>query len=117
MNFEEIKRKISFTDNSKKIIDFFYWNISWALLLILLVLAGYCIVVWYQYVYHPHWDNAKVQEYIRSKNAEATIFDKSGFQIVIDEKKAREADYQKDFSTIGDIFRLKTITTANTQQK
>lgn len=118
MNFEKIKRKVSITDNSKKIIDFFYWNISWVLLLILLALSGYCILVWYQYVYHPHWSQARIQEYTRSKNASAVTFDKTGFGAIMNEKKARKTDYQKTFdNTTGDIFQLKTITATDTQQK
>lgn len=118
MKFGNIKEKLAVANNSKKVINFFYWNISWVLLLILLVLSGYCIFVWYQYVYRPHWSESQVETYKSSKNTSAAKFDKTGFQAVMDEKKARENDYQKTFDDAGDIFRLKTTTaTTNTKQK
>lgn len=114
MNLNEIKEKASVVDNSKKIIDFFYWKMSWVLILILLMLSGYCVLVWYQYVYHPHWDAARVQEYEKTKS-DGTNFDKLDFQAVVDEKKARADDYQKTFDDSGDIFRLKVAAKTNTK--
>lgn len=77
--------------------------------MIFLLLSSYCVFVWHNYVYRPHWDENRKQAYIKSKE-EGVVLNKDVFNAIIEEKKARENDYQKNFSDYGDIFKLKTIT-------
>lgn len=105
MNLGDIRDKINAKGFSRKILDFFYWEISWILMLVFVILSGYCVFVWYKYVYNPHWSEVQKTQYIKTNSNEVT-FNKNGFQAAIGQKSRRDSDYQKNISDLTDIFRL-----------
>lgn len=105
MDLGNIKEKMNSKNFSRKVLNFFYWEISWILLLIFIMLSGYCVFVWYRYVYKPYWSEAQKTQYIKA-NSNGVTYDKNDFQAAIDEKSRRDSDYQKDMGNPTDIFRL-----------
>ena len=89
----------------RRVADFFYWKISWMLLILFMLLSAYCIFVWYGYVYSPGWSEDRKQEYIQSKGSDE-VFNKTGLDGIFDEKKRRGADSQKTFENVADLFKL-----------
>jgi hypothetical protein len=106
MELEKYFKRINYKAAAKTCLDFLYWKISWLLLILFIIFSLYCVYVWYEYVYNPHWDEQRKQTYIKSKSL-VVNFDKSKFSEVIQEYDNRVAEFNKNFENINDIFRLK----------
>lgn len=76
------------------------------MLLIFLAMAAYSCYLWYFYVYNPQWSRSKKEEYIKSKN-EGTVFNKEGFNKLVDKFEERKNDYSRDEGDLTDVFRVK----------
>jgi len=50
--------------------------------MIILSTSGYCLYIWYRYVYKPDWDNSRKESYIQEKE-KGEIFDKNKFKEII----------------------------------
>ena len=77
---------------------------------ILIILAalsatGYCVNLWYDFIYKPQWDDARKQEYLNSKD-KGTNFSRARFQNIVDEFKSRQDRAAKTVENLTDIFRV-----------
>lgn len=69
----------------------------------LLVAAGFCVFVWYRYVWKADWNEAKKQQYV-SEQAKFS-FDKAGYQKMVDTMASRRDKFQNFPRFTGrDIF-------------
>lgn len=105
MNAKESFQKINIKKIAGELLGFFYWKISWILILFFLVLSSYFVFIWYGFVYSPRWNDYRKEEYIKNKG-EGAVLDKMGFDRIISEQKKREEGYNKDIG-LEDIFRIK----------
>lgn len=81
-------------------------KISLMVFFVAVLTAGYCVYLWYNFIFRPEWSEVKKQEYINSKD-KGIVFNRSRFQNIIDEFKSREGQSQKNISDLTDIFRVK----------
>ena len=111
INFNELKLKIK-----SKLANFSFadWSLNFLLkenriflLIFSLLLLGYCVYLWYNYLYQPKWSEEKKQEYIESRKEENVIFNRNRFNKVITELANRKNNFQKSVENIPDIFSLK----------
>ena len=106
MNLKAEKIKISV----KEALSFISRSIKerggWILSLIFLLVIGYSTYLWYIYAFNPSWSESKKQEYIKTKQKDAS-FDKDRFDSVISEIKQRKLNSQKNIADTPDIFRFK----------
>jgi hypothetical protein len=98
--------KVQIKNMSKRLNLFLVSHIKNAIFALFLVLAGYCFYLWYVYAYNFQWSTEKKVAYISANSKEITI-DVKKFNAIIDEKRMRENEYQKNPGTVVDIFRLK----------
>jgi hypothetical protein len=110
VNFNEIKLKIK---SRLAEFDFFDWSSSFllkrnrvVLIIFSLILLGYCVYLWYSFIYNPSWSEGRKQEYIESRKEESVVFDKNNFNKVISETENRKNNFQKSAENIPDIFSL-----------
>lgn len=106
MKIKNIKNKVLSQYFFNQVSLFFVAQMKLFVFILFLFLAGYCFYVWYDYVYKPHWSEARKSEYAKTKNNEVT-FDLDKFKIIIDKKQTREYKYQEEIKDIPDIFNLK----------
>jgi len=78
---------------------------GWILSLIFALVIGYSIYLWYIYAFNPNWDEAKKQEYVNTKQEDAS-FERNRFNSVIGEIKQRKLNYEKNIEIIPDIFKF-----------
>lgn len=76
-----------------------------AFLFLIIVLTGYCVYLWYGYVYHSEWDEGRKKSYADTRGKDVTL-NKSKFDGLVSEREKRSARYQENLSDIPDIFRL-----------
>ncbi|PIU08942.1 MAG: hypothetical protein COZ85_00380 [Candidatus Moranbacteria bacterium CG_4_8_14_3_um_filter_34_16] len=74
--------------------------------MIIFATSGYCLFIWYRYVYKPDWDNSRKESYIQEKE-KGEIFDKNKFKEIILEFEKRKSAREKNIDGINDIFKLK----------
>lgn len=74
--------------------------------MIIFAMSGYCLFIWFRYVYKPEWDNSRKESYIREKE-KGEIFEKNKFGEIISEFEKRELAREKKIEGINDIFKLK----------
>jgi len=86
---------------------FFFKKVQFFLLLILFFSALYLVFIWYTYIFHSDWNDARVKEYIQTKQSKSeSVFNRGNFQKVIDESNARSTEFEKPLENVEDIFRL-----------
>lgn len=73
--------------------------------LAMFVMTGYCLYVWYGYVYNPHWSQERKEAYLKEKDR-GEVFRKSQFDAVVSEFKRRKIEKNKSLGISEDIFRL-----------
>lgn len=106
MNIKEYFKKVNIKKIAKQAVDFLYWEISWMLIFLFVLLSLYCVYIWYDYVYNPSWDSRRKEEYIKDKGV-GVVFNKQGFDRIVEEKNKRIGNSAKNITNIKDIFRLK----------
>jgi len=79
---------------------------GWILSLIFALVIGYSVYLWYAYAFNSTWDDAKKEEYIKTKQRDAN-FDKDRFNSVIGEVRQRKSNYQKSPNNVPNIFQFK----------
>lgn len=98
---------LSMSTIRRSAMGFFYKKAQFFLLLILFFSAIYLVFIWYVYIYHSQWDEARVKEYIQIKqNKSEAVFNRENFQKVIEESNARSAEFERQLENVEDIFRL-----------
>jgi hypothetical protein len=104
----EIKKIKEKSTWSSKLIFFsiFFKKTNTLIVIVAFLLFSYCVFIWYKTLYHPDWTQSQKEEYMKSKN-KGTVFNKNGFEAVVDEFDARKAELAKDLDIPVDIFRLK----------
>ncbi len=76
------------------------------ILIAVMLATGYCIFIWYNYIYHPEWSEARKQAYTRSVEHKV-IFNKSNLKKVVADFEKRKTNFQATPKKLNDIFRLK----------
>ncbi|OGI17309.1 MAG: hypothetical protein A2Z52_02900 [Candidatus Moranbacteria bacterium RBG_19FT_COMBO_42_6] len=79
---------------------------GWILSLIFALVIGYSVYLWYIYAFNPTWDDAKKEEYIKTKQSDAN-FNEDMFSAVIGEVRQRKSNYQKSLNNVPNIFKFK----------
>ncbi len=70
------------------------------------LLSGYCIYLWYAYVYNYQWSESKKMEYLATKDKEVT-FNRKRFQDIVDQEQKKTQEYEKEIDMKKDIFGIK----------
>ena len=68
-------------------------------------LVSYCVYIWYGAIYHAGWSDDQKQKYLQNK-AQATTFNKKGFEYDVSAINARQEESQKNWDSPADIFHL-----------
>ncbi|HHE45796.1 MAG TPA: hypothetical protein ENL05_00375 [Candidatus Moranbacteria bacterium] len=90
----------------KSFFGFLNKQIGKIILLLVVLVAAYCIYIWYSSIYHSSWSNGRKQSYIKSKER-TNVFHKKQFENIISQQKSRKDEFKKDISGVQDIFRIK----------
>lgn len=106
MDMKTEKIKVKAKELLGKSLFFIRKASSWILVLIFSLVIGYSVYLWYIYAFNPSWSNEKKQEYINTKQKDVN-FNKDKFDSIINEIKQRKSNYQKNISSIPDIFQFK----------
>lgn len=101
-----MKIKIDLPKFCQKTVLFLNKRRRWALMLIFLILIGYCAYLWYSNITNPGWSEARRQEYINTKQS-GSIFSKDKFDALVREVEGKRSEYQRNIENIPDIFRLR----------
>lgn len=101
------KLKGNFTANRLRQAVFgLFLKYSRVLVLIFAIsVLGYCVYIWYAEIFSSEWDEARKQEYIKSKE-DAVVLNKAGFESILEESRARREISQEALKEMSDIFRL-----------
>lgn len=87
--------------------EFFFKKMKLFALLVIFFSALFLVFLWEGYIFRPQWDEARVQEYTKTKqNKSDAIFNKGSFEKIVEESNARNAEFEKLLGDLTDIFRL-----------
>jgi len=87
--------------------DFFSGVEFKILVFVIAVLAsGYCVYIWYNFVYEPGWSDSRKREYIINKDKGA-VFNRTRFKEIVAEIESRKARFGERIENSEDIFRIK----------
>jgi len=107
IDLKELQKFLNLSTIRRSAGTFFFKKAQFFLLLILFFSAIYLVFIWYTYIFHSEWNDARVKEYMQAKQSKSeTVFNRENFQKVIDESNARNAEFEKNLENVEDIFRL-----------
>lgn len=106
IDLENIKNKLNPANINKSFFLFLEKRNRWIIFGCSILMLGYCVFLWYAFVYNHQWTQERKQEYIKSKEKE-TVFRKNKFDDIISEKNSRDGRYQESIGSVPDIFRIK----------
>jgi len=90
----------------KKIPLFLDKRRRWVIIFIALMFSGHACYEYYNYIYHPVWSEKKRQEYIGTKEKDAT-FNENDFNAVTKEIEKRKIEFvENQIKVEKDIFKL-----------
>lgn len=105
INIEKIKANLKQKNFCRFCLKLLSAKARILIMLAALAAAGYCVHIWYNFIYKPEWSDARKQEYINSKDKGA-VFNRVKFQNIVDEFKARQDRSVKATEDLTDIFRV-----------
>jgi len=105
MHWKNIKN-IQLSEISERVFHFLFERMRWIFLGMAILLTVSCCYLWYSYLYHSEWNEAKKQSYMRTKEADIA-FDREKFDKFIRGADDRQMEFQKDLAISTDIFQLK----------
>jgi hypothetical protein len=88
-----------------KALVFFEKNVSWMFFVFLIVVTLYGSFVWYEYIYGSDWDEAKKQEYTKSKDR-GVVLNGQALEGIVKEREKRQNESKKEIEKVQDIFHL-----------
>ncbi|MFZ2626898.1 MAG: hypothetical protein WAX81_04390 [Candidatus Moraniibacteriota bacterium] len=89
-----------------QLVKFFSGNFKSFVFILFFILSGYCVYLWYSYVYDYRWSEDKKSEYLKTKDKEVT-FNRKKFQEIVEKEQKREEEYAKKIIVEQDIFGIK----------
>jgi len=107
IDLKDLQKFLNVSTMCRSVGAFFFKKAQFFLLLILFFSAIYLVFIWYTYIFHSEWNDARVKEYMQAKQSKSeAVFNRENFQKVIDESNARSAEFEKPLENVEDIFRL-----------
>ena len=107
IDLKDLQKFINVSTIRRSAGTFFFKKAQFFLLLILFFSAIYLVFIWYAHIFHSEWNDARVNEYIQTKQSKnEAVFNRENFQKVIDESNARSAEFERSLENVEDIFRL-----------
>jgi hypothetical protein len=104
-DWKKIVKKAESIDYSASYFDLLGKKSRWIIFVALLLMAGFCGRIWYEYVYSPSWSDEQKKAYINSKG-KGVLFNRSKFDEIIGEQEKRKKDFDKNIEDLKDIFKL-----------
>lgn len=105
-NIEKIKKEILSGAFLKQVGGFCGANMKVFVFALFFILSGYCVYIWYSYIYNPQWSDEKKMEYLKTKEKEVT-FNRKKFQGIVEKERQRAEEYGQTLENINDVFRIK----------
>jgi len=105
MASEEINMKVETKKLAQKTIFFFRGKDKLIAPIIFLACIGYCIFLWYSYVYNSQWSENQKQEYKNNQGKEI-VFDEKKFNNVVASIENRQTEFNKKVDNVNDIFQI-----------
>lgn len=90
----------------QKIGGFFARSFRLCVFALFFGLSGYCVYLWYFYVYNYQWSEERKTEYLKTKDNEVT-FDRQKFQEIVEREARKSLEYGKAVVVERDIFGIK----------
>ncbi len=106
MNIENIKKTILSGVFLRRAVKLCGANMKVFVFALFFVLSGYCVYIWYSYIYNPQWSEEKKAEYLRTKEKEVT-FNRKKFRDIVEKERQRAEEYNQTLESVNDIFRIK----------
>ena len=105
---KEIRKRFNLNSLGKFLISLFGERFQILAFLIVIGSLFFLVFLWYNHIFKADWNEAEVQNYILSKQRKSdAIFNRDGFQKIIDESSNRKAEFEAPLNDIQDIFRLR----------
>lgn len=105
MDWKNIKN-FDFAGFLGKTFNFLLSKTRWVFLGLAIILTAFCCYLWYFYIYHSEWSEARKQGYVQTKE-EGIAFDREKFNKFTQGVDDRQMEFQKDLPVDSDVFRLK----------
>jgi hypothetical protein len=102
----KLKEKINWKHLGKFFIAFILRRVNIFIFILMFLLTGFFVHLWYFSIYKAEWSEMEKQEYIKNKD-KGIVFNKNLFEAMVEETKLRSERFQKTESGLEDIFRLK----------
>ncbi|MFA6047191.1 MAG: hypothetical protein WCV59_04595 [Parcubacteria group bacterium] len=112
INREKIKNIFRWRNVRKVCFDFLEKKAGWILFILIFALSGYGVYLWYNYIYHPEWNEEKKKEY-REEKGKGVDFDKDKFNEALKNYNSRGDNYNKKTEDQKDIFRVNDMSSGN----
>jgi hypothetical protein len=106
LKLDELKKTISSGVFLEKISEFFSGGFKWFVFALFFGLSGYCVYLWYAYVFDYQWGEEQRGAYLKTKDKEVT-FDRQKFQEIVEREAQRASEYEKKIIVERDIFGIK----------
>ncbi len=107
LDLKDLQKFLTISAIGRNAGSFFRKKVQFLILLIMFLSAVYLVFLWYAYIFNSQWNEARVNEYIQTKQSKSeAVFNRENFQKVIDESSARSAEFEKPLEVQEDIFRL-----------
>jgi hypothetical protein len=107
INIEDLKKFLDLGILGQKLSRFFIKRLQVLAAVFMFLLTLFLVFIWYNYIFHSDWNEARIKEYIQTKQSQSnTVFNRENFEKVIEKSNARSVEFEKPLENLEDIFRL-----------
>lgn len=106
IDVEKFKGAMNPKHLKRVVVSFLLKRMNYFIYILMFLLTGFFVFLWYTHIYNSQWDELKKQEYINSKD-KGVVFNERVFNDIVQEMDSRNQEFQKTKDNLEDIFRLK----------